>query len=49
MLGIELKMQRDDGRDQVVRGLQQIDRYLARLDLARLAGDFRQASECLAY
>jgi hypothetical protein len=33
-LGIELKVQRDDGRDQVVRGLQQIDRYLARLDLA---------------
>ena len=27
-------MQRDDGRDQVVRGLQQIDRHLARLDLA---------------
>ena len=33
-LGIELKVQRDDGRDQVVRGLQQIDRYLARLNLA---------------
>ena len=35
MLGIELKVQRYDARDQVVRGLQQIDRYLARLDLAK--------------
>ena len=33
-MGIELKVQRDDARDKVVRGLQQIDRYLARLDLA---------------
>ena len=33
-LGIELKVQRDDGRNQVIRGLQQIDRYLARLNLA---------------
>jgi hypothetical protein len=33
ILGIEIKVQRDDGRDQLVRGLAQIDGYLARLQL----------------
>jgi hypothetical protein len=33
VLGIEIKVQRDDGRDQLVRGLAQIDGYLARLRL----------------
>jgi hypothetical protein len=33
-LGIELKVQRDDGRNQLTRGLMQIDSYLARLELA---------------
>jgi hypothetical protein len=32
-LGIEIKVQRDDGRDQLKRGLEQIDGYLARLGL----------------
>jgi type II secretory pathway predicted ATPase ExeA len=32
-LGIELKVQRDDGRNQLVRGLAQLDGYLARLGL----------------
>ena len=32
-LGIEIKVQRDDRRNQLVRGLEQIDRYLARLGL----------------
>jgi hypothetical protein len=32
-LGIEIKVQRDDGRDQLARGLSQIDGYLARLGL----------------
>ncbi len=32
-LGIELKVQRDDRRNQLTRGLAQIDRYLARLGL----------------
>jgi type II secretory pathway predicted ATPase ExeA len=32
-LGIELKVQRDDRRNQLIRGLEQIDRYLARLGL----------------
>jgi hypothetical protein len=32
-LGIEIKVQRDDGRNQLTRGLAQIDRYLARLGL----------------
>ncbi len=32
-LGIEIKVQRDDGRNQLTRGLEQIDRYLARLGL----------------
>jgi type II secretory pathway predicted ATPase ExeA len=32
-LGIELKVQRDDRRNQLTRGLEQIDRYLARLGL----------------
>jgi hypothetical protein len=32
-LGIEIKVQRDDGRDQLKRGLEQIDGYLARLSL----------------
>jgi hypothetical protein len=32
-LGIEIKVQRDDGRDQLKRGLAQIDGYLARLSL----------------
>jgi hypothetical protein len=33
VLGIEIKVQRDDGRDQLARGLAQIDGYLARLGL----------------
>ena len=33
VLGIEIKVQRDDGRNQLVRGLAQIDGYLARLGL----------------
>jgi hypothetical protein len=33
MLGIELKVQRDDGRNQLTNGLVQIDSYLARLGL----------------
>jgi hypothetical protein len=33
ILGIEIKVQRDDGRDQLARGLAQIDGYLARLGL----------------
>jgi hypothetical protein len=33
-LGIELKVQRDDRRNQLQRGLEQIDGYLARLGLA---------------
>jgi hypothetical protein len=33
MLGIEIKVQRDDGRDQLARGLGQIEGYLARLGL----------------
>jgi hypothetical protein len=32
-LGIEIKVQRDDRRNQLVRGLEQIDGYLARLGL----------------
>jgi hypothetical protein len=32
-LGIELKVQRDDRRNQLTRGLVQLDRYLARLGL----------------
>jgi hypothetical protein len=32
-LGIEIKVQRDDGRNQLTRGLAQIDGYLARLGL----------------
>jgi hypothetical protein len=32
-LGIEIKVQRDDGRDQLRRGLDQIEGYLARLGL----------------
>lgn len=32
-LGIEIKVQRDDGRDQFARGLEQIDKYLARMGL----------------
>jgi hypothetical protein len=32
-LGIEIKVQRDDGRDQLVQGLTQVDGYLARLGL----------------
>jgi hypothetical protein len=32
-LGIEIKVQRDDGRDQLARGLKQIEGYLARLGL----------------
>ena len=32
-LGIEIKVQRDDRRNQLVRGLEQIDCYLARLGL----------------
>jgi hypothetical protein len=33
VLGIEVKVQRDDGRDQLNLGLIQIDKYLARLQL----------------
>jgi hypothetical protein len=33
MLGIEIKVQRDDGRDQLVRGVEQIEGYLSRLGL----------------
>jgi hypothetical protein len=33
MLGIEIKVQRDDRRNQLVRGLEQIEGYLARLGL----------------
>jgi hypothetical protein len=33
VLGIEIKVQRDDGRDQLKRGLVQIDHYLARIKL----------------
>ena len=33
VLGIEIKVQRDDGRNQLTRGLAQIDGYLARLGL----------------
>lgn len=33
MLGIEIKVQRDDGRNQLKRGLLQIESYLARLGL----------------
>ncbi|MCY7407007.1 MAG: ATP-binding protein, partial [Alkalinema sp. CAN_BIN05] len=33
MLGIEIKVQRDDRRNQLIRGLEQIDGYLARLGL----------------
>jgi hypothetical protein len=33
VLGIEVKVQRDDGRDQLKLGLIQIDKYLARLQL----------------
>ncbi|MBD2327179.1 AAA family ATPase [Alkalinema sp. FACHB-956] len=33
VLGIEIKVQRDDGRDQLARGLTQIEGYLARLGL----------------
>jgi hypothetical protein len=33
MLGIEIKVQRDDRRDQLVRGVEQIEGYLARLGL----------------
>jgi AAA-like domain len=33
VLGIEIKVQRDDGRDQLARGLAQIEGYLARLGL----------------
>ena len=32
-LGIEIKVQRDDRRNQLIRGLEQIDGYLARLGL----------------
>jgi hypothetical protein len=31
MLGIEIKVQRDDGRDQLARGVEQIEGYLSRL------------------
>jgi hypothetical protein len=33
ILGIEVKVQRDDGRNQLTQGLMQIDEYLARLGL----------------
>jgi hypothetical protein len=33
ILGIEIKVQRDDGRDQLARGLSQIEGYLSRLGL----------------
>jgi hypothetical protein len=33
VLGIEIKVQRDDGRNQLTLGLMQIDGYLARLGL----------------
>jgi hypothetical protein len=33
ILGIEVKVQRDDGRNQLTLGLMQIDGYLARLGL----------------
>jgi hypothetical protein len=32
-LGIEIKVQRDDGRDQLTNGLAPIESYLARLGL----------------